>query len=178
MIISLIGYRATGKSTVGQLLAQRLGWSCVDTDLEVQQQAGKSIREIFQQEGEPRFRDYEAQVIQRLTRRHKLVLAVGGGAVLREENRLALSMAGPVVWLAASPAIIRQRLQGDPQTASQRPALTAGSAADEIEQVLQARLPVYQAAADITIDTQEQTPGEIVERILAALDLPLAGGLS
>ena len=75
VIIALMGYRATGKSTVGQLLADRLGWTCVDTDVEVQRLVGSSIRDIFQHEGEAKFRQYESQVIQQLTRRHKLVLA-------------------------------------------------------------------------------------------------------
>ncbi len=74
MIISLIGYRATGKSTIAQLLANRLNWSCVDTDVEIQNLARKAIRDIFQQEGESRFRRFESDVIRHLTRRHKLVL--------------------------------------------------------------------------------------------------------
>ena len=178
VIISLIGYRATGKSTVAQLMADRLGWGCLDTDAEVQALVGKSVRDIFQQEGEAQFRRYESQVIQQATRRHKLVLALGGGAVLNPENRRALTVAGPIVWLTASPATIRQRLHGDPQTATQRPALTGDSAADEIEQVLQARLPIYQACADVQIDTESRSPRELVDAILSALDLTPETGLS
>jgi shikimate kinase len=178
VIISLIGYRATGKSTVGRLLADRLGWTCADTDVHVQNITGRSIREIFQSEGEDAFRRYESQVIQQLVRRHKLVLALGGGAVLSPENRLAIAVAGPVVWLRASPDTIRQRLHADPQTAAQRPALSRGSAGDEVEQILQQRLSIYKSCADLTIDTEAYQPGQIVDQILAALDLSPSAGLS
>ena len=90
MIISLIGYRATGKTTVAMLLAERLGWTCVDTDDEIQRLAGVSIQSIFETSCEPVFRDYESRVIAELTRRHKLVLSLGGGAVMRDENRRAI----------------------------------------------------------------------------------------
>jgi shikimate kinase len=178
VIITLIGYRATGKSTVGRLLAHRLGWTCVDTDEEVHQLTGRAIRDIFQSEGEAAFRRYESQVIQNLTRRHKLVVAAGGGAVLDPDNRRALSMAGPLVWLTASPDTLRRRLEQDPSTAVLRPSLTSNSVMDEIEQVLTERLPIYRACADVTIDTEGREPRELVEMILAALDLSPDAGLS
>jgi shikimate kinase len=178
MLISLIGYRGTGKTTVGHLLAERLGWTCVDTDLEVERVVGMSIRQIFDQLGEESFRQYEAQVVQELARRHKQVLALGGGAVLRQDNRRALSVAGPVVWLTATPETIGRRIADDPQSHSQRPDLTAAGGLTEIRQLLQSREPIYRQLADCAIATDDVNPREIVDRILAALDLSPASELS
>jgi shikimate kinase len=167
----LIGYRATGKTTVGCLLAERLGWTCVDTDDHIQREVGKSVRQIFEQEGEASFRDYETAAIGSLARGHKLVLTVGGGAVLRAENRRAIATAGPVVWLDASVATIHQRLIADTQTALQRPALTDLSQRDEIERLVGERQPIYAACADVRIDTDGLTPRQVTDAILARLDL-------
>lgn len=172
MIVSLIGYRATGKTTVGMLLAERLGWSCVDTDQRIQQLAGKSVRQIFEVDGEASFRDWETRVIEDLTRRHKLVLALGGGAILREQNRRAIQVAGPVVWLSASAEEIRARLAADPETFRQRPSLTGAAPWDEVDAVLAVRLPLYEATADFVVHTEGRPPRQIVEEILGHLRLP------
>ncbi len=178
MVISLIGYRATGKTTVGSLLAERLGWTCFDTDVQLQHWVGKSIREIFAEEGEAKFREYEAQVVRDLARRHKVVLALGGGAVLRPENRQAIRVAGPVVWLTAEPATIQARLADDPETQRLRPPLSTGSAVDEVQRVLAERLPIYQACADCVVNTDGKSPRELVDAILAELDLTPGRDLS
>jgi len=94
MILTLIGYRATGKTTLGRLLAQRLGWDWIDADVEIERRADKSIGQIFADDGEPAFRDLEARVIADLCRRDRLVLAAGGGAPLRPESRMAMREAG------------------------------------------------------------------------------------
>ena len=172
MLIALTGYRGTGKTTVGQLLAERLGWRCVDTDAEIEALAGQSIRQLFDNDEEERFRDLESQVIHHLTRQHKLVLALGGGAVLREDNRQALSVAGPVVWLRAAPDTIFRRICDDPISTQQRPNLTQQGGLSEIEQLLKERLPIYESCADCTIDTDEMTPAQIADAILDALDIP------
>jgi shikimate kinase len=177
VIITLVGYRGTGKSTVARLLAHRLGWMCIDTDEEVQQLTGKAICDIFRSEGEAAFRGYESQVIHQLTRRHKVVLAAGGGAVLDPDNRRALSMAGSIVWLTALPETIRRRLRDDAGTAENRPALTGNSVTDEIETVLAERLPIYRACADLSVPTDGREPRELVELIVAALDLAPETGL-
>src|SRR5580658_2942769 len=104
MRIALVGYRATGKTTVARHLATRLGCEWIDADVEIERRAGKSIARIFAEDGEPAFRDLEAQVIADLCGRKKLVLAAGGGAPLREESRRAMRQAGHVVWLTATPA--------------------------------------------------------------------------
>ena len=171
MLVSLMGYRGTGKTTVGRLLAERLGWGSVDTDVEVERLAGRSIGQIFAAEGEQAFRDFESAVVAELARRHKLVLSLGGGAVLREENRRAISVAGPVVWLTASPPTLLQRIDADPLTVGQRPALTSTGGLQEIEQVLLARAEIYRSCADVELSTEETRPRELVDAIIKALDL-------
>jgi len=170
VIISLIGYRATGKTTVGSMLAESLGWHWVDTDVEIQRVAGMSIRAIFDNFGEAKFREMESQVIRDLLRRHKLVLSLGGGAILAEDNRLAIKTAGAVVWLTAPLVTIRHRLNSDPATLEQRPALTQAGAADEIETVLAERKPLYEDCADLTLSTETLTPKQLVDEIVEFLD--------
>src|SRR5208283_10092 len=101
MNLVLIGYRATGKTTLARHLAQRLGWDWIDADVEVEQRAGKSIARVFAEDGEPAFRDLEAAVIADLCRKPRLVLAAGGGAPMREESRRSMRQSGHVVWLTA-----------------------------------------------------------------------------
>src|SRR5688500_13668071 len=102
MIITLIGYRCCGKSSVAPRLARQLGWSSVDTDDVIERRAGCSIREIFEREGEAGFRRMESEVLNEVLRQTKLVVATGGGAVLSESNRRLIKSAGPVVWLQVS----------------------------------------------------------------------------
>ena len=102
MLLTLIGYRATGKTTLAKLLAQQLGCEWLDADDEIERRAGKSIAQIFAEDGEPAFRDLEAQVIADLCGRERLVLAAGGGAPLREESRRAMSDGGNAAQLSAT----------------------------------------------------------------------------
>src|SRR6266542_2986856 len=141
MSIFLIGYRATGKSTVARLLAARLGWDCVDADEALATRYGRTIRQIFAEEGEAGFRDKEAAVLEELCRRPRLVVATGGGVILREANRLRLRAAGRVVWLTAKAETIWSRLQQDPTTSERRPALTVGVLA-EVFVLLSTRQPL------------------------------------
>jgi shikimate kinase len=168
MLVVLIGYRGTGKTTVARQLALRLGWEWVDADVEIEWRAGRSIAAIFQEQGEAAFRDLEAQVIADLARRDKLVLAVGGGAVMRPETRAVLAH-GYVVWLTASPETIWQRLEGDPSTAERRPNLTAQGGLQEIRQMLAQREGVYRGCADLMVETETATPERIASEIAAEL---------
>ncbi|MCP4189885.1 MAG: shikimate kinase [Planctomycetaceae bacterium] len=172
MLISLTGYRGTGKTTVGQLLAERLGWRCVDTDAEIESLMGRPIRQIFDDDGEQRFRDVESQIVVQMARQHKLILALGGGTIVRPENRQALQVAGPVVWLRATPETIYQRITDDQVSDSQRPNLTPSGGFAEIKQVLEERTPIYQASSDCIIDTDGLAPGDIADAILKSLDMP------
>ena len=122
MNLVLIGYRATGKTTLARHLAARLGWEWTDADVEIERRAGKSIARIFAEEGEPAFRDLEAQVIADLCERQRLVLAAGGGALFREESRRAMRCCGRVVWLTATPETILARMTADATTPDAGPA--------------------------------------------------------
>lgn len=164
LLIYLIGYRGTGKSTVARLLAERLGWQWIDADAELEGRFGKSIRQIFAEEGEAGFRDKEAHILEALSQRRHCVIATGGGGVLRPENRARLRQ-GRVVWLRAEPEVIWQRLQTDPSSAQRRPNLAQGGLA-EIEELLKQRNPLYEECAELTFDTSRQTPEQIVEQIV------------
>jgi shikimate kinase len=169
LVISLVGYRGTGKSSVARLLAERLGWAWADADEALERVAGRSIRDIFAAEGEAGFRDREEAVLAELCRGERLILATGGGAVLREANRQRLRAAGRVVWLTAGAATIWARLQADPTTAERRPALTVGGLA-EIEDLLRQREPLYRACADVVVDTEGRSPEDVVNAILQVLN--------
>jgi shikimate kinase len=166
MTLTLIGYRATGKTTLARLLAERLGWDWIDADVEIERRAGKPIAKIFAEDGEPAFRDVEARVIADLCRRDRLVLAAGGGAPLRPESRRAMRAAGKVVWLTARPETILTRMTGDATSGSRRPNLTDKDPLAEIVELLDRREPIYRESADWVVDTEGKRPQELVEEIL------------
>jgi shikimate kinase len=165
--LALVGYRGTGKSTVGRLLAERLGRPFADADLELEARVGRPIAAIFAELGEPAFRDWEERILAELTNRTGAILATGGGVVLRESNRRALRDFGFVVWLTAAPGVLAGRLQADQGAGGQRPALTTAGTLAEIADVLEARLPLYHAVADARVETSRQTPAEVADAILA-----------
>lgn len=160
MILTLIGYRATGKSTLAPLLAARLGWSWIDADVELERRAGRTIREIFNSGGESEFRHLERATLVDLLAQDQLVLAAGGGAVLNPETRRDFKAAGPVVWLKATVDTIERRLCGDETTAERRPNLTAAGGREEIERLLKQRESIYRDVADLVIQTDEPLPGD------------------
>ena len=169
MNVMFIGYRGTGKSSVARLVAEQLGWKWVDVDLYVEEQTGQTIREIFEKEGESGFRDRESLVIRELTARIRLVIATGGGAVLRPENCAAMKRSGLIVWLVASPKVICQRLSEDPATFSRRPELTVLSQLDEIQELLAQREPLYRACSDFIVSTDGRSLEQVADEILQAL---------
>jgi shikimate kinase len=169
--ICLIGYRGTGKSTVAQQLAQRLGWDWVDSDIEVERRTGKSIAELFADDGEAAFRDLEADVVAEVCRRDRTAIALGGGSVLRWESREAFRQCGAVVWLRASVEAIVARLRADETTAVRRPQLTRSGGRREIEELLAVRTPIYRGCATLEVDTDGKAPAEIADEIVAALGL-------
>ncbi len=171
MNLTLIGYRATGKTTLARLLAERLDWDWIDADVEIERVAEKTIAEIFAEDGEPVFRDIEAQVIVDLTVRSNLVIAAGGGAPLREESRKAMRDGGQVVWLQASAETVHARMTGDVTTATRRPSLTDKGPLDEIVHVMSARGPIYREAAHVAVDTDDRSLESIVNEILERVDV-------
>ena len=170
-LIALIGYRGTGKSTVAQLLALRLGWDWVDADVEVELQAGKSIAAIFAEDGEHSFRDLESAAVAELCQRERTVLALGGGAVQRETNREHIARCGAVVWLKAPVDVLLARQAADATTATRRPSLTHAGGRQEVEQVLAVRTPIYRACATLEVDTEDKAPAAIADEIVASLGL-------
>jgi len=169
MLITLIGYRGSGKSTVAGPLAERLGCDWIDADDLIEQRAGRSIREIFAQEGESFFRELERDVIADLVSREKLVVAAGGGAVLDETTRRRIRKAGSVIWLKARIDVLLERIEADTSTAERRPDLTTAGGRLEIEQLLRQRTPLYAKCATLTVETDDARVEEIVERILQSI---------
>lgn len=161
----LVGYRGTGKTTVGRMLADRLGWAFADADHEVEARAGRSIASIFSEEGEAAFRDWEERVILDLAMRPETVVATGGGAVIRESNREAIRSAGFVAWLTADPETLARRISS---RLAARPALTPAGTLGEIAEVLTARTAHYRAVSDLEIDTAHRTCREVADAILRA----------
>lgn len=176
MIITLIGYRGSGKSTVAAPLAERLGWSTADADAAIERLAGRTIREIFADGGEPRFRELERQVMAELLRSDRVVLSAGGGAVLNPETRREMRAAGPVIWLRASVETLQERIRSDATTAARRPNLTSGGGEAEIATLLARREPLYRETATLVIDTDNLDAGQIVDRILNAVAPQIPGG--
>jgi shikimate kinase len=172
--IFLIGYRGSGKTTVARALAGLLGWSWLDADAELERRAGKSIRQIFEDSGEGAFRDLESAVVADLARLDRHVLALGGGAVLRDENRQAISGRGKVVWLRARPETLAARIAADPTTAARRPNLTNQGGLDEIRRLVAEREPIYQACADLALDADADSPENMARQIAAAFHLKAA----
>lgn len=172
MVVTLIGFRGVGKSSVAPALAVRLGWTWIDADREIERRVGRSIAEIFAVEGELAFRRYEADLLRELLAQDRLVIAAGGGAVVNEQTRAQCQAAGPVVWLRASVETIWRRIAVDLGPGGRRPSLTGGDPRTEVEELLARREPIYAAAAGLAVDTDDRSVAEIVEEIATRLALP------
>ena len=175
--LALIGYRGTGKSTIGKLVARRAGRKFLDLDREIERRAARPIHAIFLEKGEPAFRDLEESVLLDLAVQHDCVLATGGGAILRESNRRGLRNFGLIVWLTASCEVLARRLSHDGREGKARPALTSAGTLAEIETVLTQRLPLYQLAADARVETEGRPASRVAEDVLQLwVDWRVAGG--
>jgi shikimate kinase len=167
--VALIGFRATGKSSVGRRLAQILGRRFVDLDQVLVQEARKSVAKIVAQAGWEEFRRREKALVARFAPGQGLVLATGGGVVLDPDNVSLLKAHSLVIWLTAGLEIIQTRLVRDLPRKSSRPSLTGHDPVAEAAQVLAARQPLYMAAAHLIIDTTNLAIPQVVGRILAVL---------
>lgn len=153
MNIVLIGYRGSGKTTIGRHLGRSLGRPFVDLDDRVIAAAGMNIREIFARHGEAHFRQLESAALQAALADENQVIAPGGGVVLKEENRRTIAAVGAVIYLHCHAEVLAQRIAADGATADARPPLTgAASAADEVAAVLAAREPIYRSLATRILD--------------------------
>lgn len=165
MNLLLIGYRGAGKTTVGNLLAQRMGWRFADTDAQIVEKAGKSIAEIFATEGEAGFRLRERTALQTLRKFDRQVIALGGGTATEPENHNLLRRLGKTVWLRAPAVVLWSRISKDSPNAANRPNLTPIGGLQEIEAVLAKREPVYESIADHIVDTFTMNPAQVAEAI-------------
>lgn len=168
MGIVLIGYRGAGKSAVGRKIADRLWQSFVDTDEMIVKEAGKPIARIFAEDGEPTFRELESRMIRQATALKDHVIAIGGGAVMRQENRDVLAAAGHrIIYLRCEPEVLLARINSDPATAANRPNLTnhAGSL-EEIRQLLAEREPIYRQVMHAELDVTNLSVDEAAARIV------------
>ena len=170
--VFLIGYRGSGKTSVGSALARLLDATFLDLDRLIETEAGKSINRLFAEESEERFRDLEGKSVEAVSRRarkERIVVATGGGVVLRASNVNRLRESGTVVWLQAEPEILRARILADPRSVEDRPSLSGSSAADEVETVLARRLDLYRTAAHLVMPTGNLPVEDVAARIRAEL---------
>jgi len=168
--VVLVGMPGCGKSTAGRHLARHLGWRFADSDTEIESEVGCSIRSYFEQHGEDSFRALEQRVLSRLAGEDHMVLATGGGAILREANRISLSRPGnQVVYLRASPEDLARRLRRD----THRPLLQGGDPLRKLKDLYRVRDPLYREVAGYIIDTGRTSVPTLVN--LLTMQLELAG---
>jgi shikimate dehydrogenase len=164
--IALIGFMGAGKSLIGKALAKKLEKTFLDTDALIEKKAGKTIARIFEENGEPAFRQIEREVIDGISNAGGQVIACGGGVVLNLSNVQALKNNAVVIYLRASPSAIHKRVSTG---RNKRPLLAGKDGMQKIEALLGARLPLYESAADMLIDTSrtgiESCAEEIIERL-------------
>ena len=164
--IFFVGLMGAGKTTVGKLLAKRLGKTFYDSDHEIENRTGVNIPVIFELEGEAGFRKREVMAIEELTAMHDIVLATGGGAVLCKQNRESLSQHGTVVYLRASVNELWHRTKND----KNRPLLQTDDPRAKLEKLYTERDPLYREIADIIIDTGDQSVGSIAQHLEETLN--------
>jgi len=166
MNMYLIGYRCTGKSSVGKLLAAKLGMKFKDTDTELVKRTQRSISKLVETSGWEEFRRIEKNIIRELSELEKHVVATGGGVILDGDNVEYMKKTGIVVWLKASSQTIRERMKKDRETKEFRPALSVKGTIDEIDEILSARKRFYEEAMDFYIDTDYLDVSDVCHDIM------------
>ena len=159
--IILTGFMGTGKSTLGRLLAQKIGYDFVDTDIQIEKQTGQSITTLFQTQGEATFRQLESELVEELAQQEGLVIATGGGLVLNPKNVAALCQTGRIICLTASPEEILTRISKQPET---RPLLLEKDPLAKINELLRQRDVVYKQFPQLS--TSALSPDKLVDEIL------------
>ncbi|MGB9715595.1 MAG: shikimate kinase [Thermodesulfovibrionales bacterium] len=159
--IVLTGFMGTGKTVVGKRLSKILKMELVDVDSEIEKSEKMTINEIFRRFGETKFRDIETEMIKKLSKRNNVIISTGGGAVLKEENMIALKEKGIIVCLLATPETIFKRTSHT----SNRPLLQVEDPLRRIKELLDYRKPFYEKA-DIMIDTEGKSPSQIADEII------------
>jgi shikimate kinase len=159
--LALIGFMGTGKSSVGRLAASLLHFTFLDTDHVIEARAGRSITEIFQQDGEPAFREWERRVVEELTRRTKTVISTGGGLPLNEANLVSLKTHALVICLWASPETVYERVR----EADHRPLLAEPDPMEKIRELLAVREPHYRQA-DVLVSTEMRSVRDVAIQVI------------
>ncbi len=162
----LTGYRGCGKSAVGQLLSVSLSRKLIDIDLAIESSTGKSIADIFSQIGHEGFRELEStQIASLVLLKESAIISLGGGAVLRPENRKCIRNLGKTVWLQATPETILERISNDETTQTRRPKLSKLGDLEEIRSILEMRIPWYNEVADLAVSTDDKSLEFVAEII-------------
>ena len=164
--IALIGYMGTGKTIVGQLLAQKLEREFLDMDLMIEQKTGKSIPDIFRQDGQIAFRELEMEIAKDVSDKDKAVISCGGGIVLNQVSIDRLRLKGRIIYLTAAPSVILKRVSRE---VGQRPMLDVDNPVLAIRRMLKQRQPFYDRAADLTINTSRLDTDAVAEQIIDKL---------
>ena len=167
----LIGYRCTGKTTVGKFLAKNLGWSFFDTDSLVVKQQQMSINEIVEARGWESFRQMEHAILKIVCTSKKQIVATGGGIVLNDKNLVLMKQSGRIIWLKAGIETIKTRMLQDEDSRDFRPALTLDDSISEIEGTLHSREPLYKKAMDIVVETDDKDIRSITAIIIDNLSV-------
>lgn len=162
--IVLTGFMGTGKTAVGRELSNILGWKFIDIDDVIVKTQNLTISEIFNQHGEPAFRDIETEMIRETTKTNNIIISTGGGAILRQENMDLLSRNGIIICLTARPETILNRTS----KSSKRPLLNVDDPLKRIKDLMKHREPFY-GKADLMIDTEAKTPRQVAEEILEGI---------
>ena len=167
MTLALVGLPGSGKSTVGRHMARRLGLPFLDSDHVIEERLGCSIREYFEREGEPAFRDLEEAVIAELSQSADTVVATGGGAILRPSNRQNLHDRAQVIYLRSTPEEVFRRLRHD----NNRPLLQVKDPMARMRELFEQRDPLYRETAHFVIETGRPSVATLVNMIVMQLEL-------
>ena len=167
MNIALIGYRAAGKSTLGKLLAQRLGRTYLDVDCGIEERSGKPVKVLFE-EGDQVYRDLESAVVAEMCQRDRCVIAFGAGSLMRLQNRAWACTNSMVFYLELSALALWDRICADPASAQTRPNLSSGGL-QEVKEMLDIRVPQYRECADHILDASRKSE-QIADEVLEILE--------
>ena len=169
MNIVLIGYRCSGKTAVGKILATELGKDLLDTDALLEENAGCSIETIVSRRGWDHFRGIEKRLVEEVSRKDNLIISTGGGVVVDEGNVKNLKRNGWVVWLNGKAEVLKDRMDKEQRSGKIRPSLTGTDPLEEIKQVLDVRTPLYEQAATLVVDTSTLSLREVADLVMKRL---------
>ena len=164
MRVVLIGYRACGKTTVGRLVADQLGWPLLDVDRGIEQRSGKTLKALFEEDGESQYREVERQVVAQMCARDPAVISFGAGTIMQPANERISANHSLVVYLKLPVEELWRRMQADPHSATTRPNLSTGGI-EEVVEMLSRRSPVYERCADLELDGTLD-PQQLADQIL------------